>query len=66
MEKSKRRLRKKSSLMLTNKKLKMHICDAHDLLIYKQNTFVKQFVEIKKHYEEDKNKLNELTNKYRK
>ena len=32
----------------------------------KQNTFVKQFSEIKKHYEEDKNKLNELTNKYRK
>tara|TARA_B100001939_G_scaffold344460_1_gene358929 strand:+ start:729 stop:1361 length:633 start_codon:yes stop_codon:yes gene_type:complete len=32
----------------------------------KQNTFVSQFVEIKKHYEEDKNKINELTNKYRK
>ncbi len=32
----------------------------------KQNTFVRQFTEIKKHYEEDKIELRNLTNKYRK
>ena len=31
----------------------------------KQNTFVSQFAEIKKHYEEDKENLKALTNKYR-
>lgn len=32
----------------------------------KQNTFVRQFAEIKKHYEEDKIEIRNLTNKYRK
>ena len=32
----------------------------------KQNTFVKQFAEIKKHYEEDKVEIKNLTNKYEK